>query len=95
MKCTDAVAFVQVDLEEVGQEYMDAVKKPMDLGTIQKCLAPGERQGWAAVSYKDAAAVLEDVELVFNNCRAFYHPSDDIMLVFNFYNISNNFPHTA
>lgn len=68
-----------MDIDEVGQEYLEAVSKPMDLGTIQKRLAPGERLGWVDISYKDAAAVLEDVELVFQNCRAFYHPSDDIM----------------
>ena len=57
------------------------VARPMDLGTIRTRLAPGERQGWHSVAYKNPAAVLDDVELVFQNCRAFYHPNDDIMCV--------------
>ena len=71
----------QLDVKEGGQEYSDPIESPMDLGTIQQRLAPGERQGWAASYYKDAVAVLADVELVFQNCRTFYHPSDDIMCV--------------
>lgn len=78
---THAYGLPQPDIEEVGQEYFDKIESPMDLGTIQKRLAPGEQQGWAAAAYRDAAAVLSDVELVFQNCRTFYHPNDDIMCV--------------
>ncbi len=48
-------------------------------GRCRQRLAPGERHGWQAVPYKSCAAVLADIELVFSNCRAFHHPSDDIM----------------
>lgn len=69
----------QVDLEVVGARYLDVVAVPMDLGTIRQRLAPGEKEGWDKVPYKTAAAVLADIELVFQNCRAFHHPSDDVM----------------
>ncbi|GIM10759.1 hypothetical protein Vretimale_14327, partial [Volvox reticuliferus] len=48
--------------------YAICVQRPMDLGTIQRNLQlpPGESP------YSSAAAVLQDVQLVWENCAAFF-----------------------
>eukprot|EP00891_Asterochloris_glomerata_P005328 jgi/Astpho2/5328/gw1.00075.133.1_t len=43
----------------------------MDLGTIQKRLAPGPKQGWGTLHYKSTAEVLRDTQLVWANCRRY------------------------
>ncbi|KAJ3083480.1 hypothetical protein HDU99_009288 [Rhizoclosmatium hyalinum] len=49
-------------------EYFNVIKRPMDLGTIQKRLEKGQ--------YRDHLAFKADVELVLNNCFTFNVPGD-------------------
>lgn len=50
--------------------YFDIIKHPMDLGTIQEKLETEK--------YSNPEEFIQDVELVWNNCYTFNHPSHDI-----------------
>ena len=74
--------FLHLQVDPVALElddYFDVIKQPMDLGTIQKRLAPGPKQGWGTLHYKSTAEVLRDTQLVWANCRRYNDASDPIM----------------
>ena len=52
-------------------QHSEAVRTPMDLGTIRQRLLPGATEGWGTIFYKSTAEVAQDVKLVWDNCRAF------------------------
>ena len=56
-------------------DYFDIVKKPMDFSTIKKKLNNN--------AYHSGEDFLTDVELVFNNCRAYNQPSTDVHIMCN------------
>lgn len=70
-----------VDLEgDFGVRYCSIVKQPMDLGTIEKRLvASTESKGY----YRNVKHVLQDVELVWENCRKFNGMYDEVTLAAN------------
>lgn len=59
-------------LVSLTQDYFQVVKRPMDLGTIRDRLEKGE-------VYKNVKQVLEDVALVWSNCRLYNDDGDPIM----------------
>lgn len=59
-------------LVSLTQDYFQVVKRPMDLGTIRDRLEKGE-------VYKKVKQVLEDVALVWSNCRLYNDDGDPIM----------------
>ncbi|KAK9815856.1 hypothetical protein WJX72_010824 [[Myrmecia] bisecta] len=81
MKEPDAEPFsTPVDAEAMGlDDYHEIVQQPMDLGTIQKRLLPGRKQGWGTIVYKSTQEVQDDVNLVWHNCRLYNEPGDPIM----------------
>lgn len=54
------------------QDYLEIVKRPMDLGTIRDRLEKGE-------VYHTVNDVFEDVALVWRNCRTYNDDGDPIM----------------
>jgi len=58
-------------------DYFDIIKKPMDLGTIEKKLAhnPSKNQ---YREYDDPLQFRDDVRLVFNNCRTYNQPQHEV-----------------
>lgn len=56
----------------IVQDYLEIVKRPMDLGTIRDRLEKGE-------VYNTVDDVFEDVALVWSNCRQYNDDGDPIM----------------
>lgn len=54
-------------------DYLDVVKRPMDLGTIQTKLKDKEKK------YKTVEHVLNDIQLVWDNCKL-YNPRESVKL---------------
>ena len=62
---------VPVDYELYGlDDYPKIVKKPMDLGTVQKNLQNGK--------YKDVKKALDDIQLVWDNCKLYNQEGSEI-----------------
>ena len=58
-----------VDPETLGiPNYLDVVKRPIDLGTIHNRLSSGEQHSWQKSEYKTAREVYRDVSQVWDNC---------------------------
>ncbi|CAM6014853.1 unnamed protein product [Sphagnum balticum] len=74
MKMSEAEPFNEpVDPVALGiPDYFTIVKKPMDLGTIRNRLEKGE-------VYRTVEEVLEDVALVWSNCRMYNAKGDPIL----------------
>ena len=61
-----------VDSEALGiPEYYDVIKKPMDLGTCKAKLMRGD--------YKTSRDLLQDVQLIWSNCKLFNTPGSDVV----------------
>ena len=59
--------------------YTTIVKKPMDLGTIEsRLLTDVARSAGERAHYTSEKAVLKDIALVFENCRAYNVPDSPI-----------------
>ena len=56
-------------------DYHDIIKKPMDMGTIKLKLQ--------RLEYMTADDVLADFDLMFNNCRLYNKPDQDIVKMCN------------
>lgn len=82
MKTPDAAPFVEPveRTGEFGMRYHSIIKNPMDLGTISQRLASSTAE---RAYYRNTAAVLEDVELVWSNCRTFNPMYDEVTLAAN------------
>eukprot|EP00039_Didymoeca_costata_P001312 m.51471 g.51471 ORF g.51471 m.51471 type:complete len:730 (+) comp10736_c0_seq3:86-2275(+) len=50
--------------------YFDVIKTPMDFGTVKKKLAQGQ--------YQKGQEALDDIKLVFTNCKTFNNPTDRV-----------------
>lgn len=51
-------------------DYLNVIKKPMDISTIERNLSAG--------MYENVAAMVADVELMFNNCFSYNPPSHPV-----------------
>ena len=76
----DASFFLQPLVPETHgrtkEEYEQAVKQPMDLGTIQKRLqTPVEEPS----AYKNVSSVSKDVNRIFGNIQKVWNPGEEIM----------------
>jgi len=58
-----------VDLKKVP-DYTKVIHRPMDFDTVQKKLQ--------TMNYEDAWQFIEDVKLVFENCKIYNDESDDV-----------------
>jgi hypothetical protein len=69
-----------VDLEQFP-EYALEIKKPMDLGTVQRKLRAREAPDGSVCEYAAVSAFAADVRLVVRNCLAFNAPGSGICRV--------------
>jgi hypothetical protein len=73
--CNDSAEFRQpVDWKGLGlTDYPLIVKNPMDLGTVRKKLLNGK--------YKLAEEILDDLQLIWDNCKLYNAPGSWIYVV--------------
>lgn len=65
MDTHDSMEFRQpVDFKALGlHDYLDVVKKPMDLGTVQRKLNANE--------YRIVEECLDDIQIIWDNCKLY------------------------
>ena len=67
-----------VDIQGLGLgDYLEVVKTPMDLGTIRGRLQAGLGTDWATCHYSTPEQVVEDIQLVWDNCIAYNSRPDE------------------
>ena len=61
-----------VDAETLGlHDYLDVIKKPMDLGTVKRKLEARE--------YSNGTEFAEEVRLIFTNCYRYNSAESDVV----------------